>query len=54
LAAIPFASCFIAPAKTHALLGAFHDWIWARRRRDFAAVLAMAGCVMLAPGIARL
>ena len=51
LAAIPLGSYLIAPAKTGALLGRFHDWIRARRRRDFAAVLAMAGCIVLALGI---
>ena len=51
LAAIPLGSYLIAPAKTGALLGRFHDWIRARRRRDFAALLAMAGCIVLALGI---
>ena len=45
LAAIPLGSYLIAPAKTDALLGRFRDWIRARRRRDFAALLAMAGCI---------
>jgi Sap, sulfolipid-1-addressing protein len=51
LAAIPLGSYLIAPAKTGALLGRFHHWIRARRRRDFAALLAMAGCIVLALGI---
>jgi hypothetical protein len=32
-------------------LGTFRDWIRARRRRDFAALLALAGCIMMALGI---
>jgi Sap, sulfolipid-1-addressing protein len=51
LAAIPLGSYLIAPTKTGALLGRFHDWIRARRRRDFAALLAVAGGVMIALGI---
>ena len=51
LAAIPLGSYLIAPAKTDALLGRFRDWIRARRRRDFATLLALAGCIMMALGI---
>jgi len=51
MAAVPLGSYLIAPTKTGALLGRFHDWIRARRRRDFAALLALAGCIMMALGI---
>jgi hypothetical protein len=51
LAAIPLGSYLIAPAKTGALLGTFRDWIRARRRRDFAALLALAGCILMVLGI---
>ena len=48
---IPIASYLVAPEKTRALLGRLHDWVLARRRRDFAALLAVAGFVMIAVGI---
>ena len=51
LAAVPLGCYLIAPAKTRALLGTFQDWIRARRRRDFAVLLAIAGCIMIALGI---
>ncbi|MDT5370326.1 MAG: hypothetical protein QOC62_4757 [Mycobacterium sp.] len=51
LAAIPLGSYLITLAKTDALLGRFRDWIRARRRRDFAALLAQAACIMMALGI---
>ena len=50
-AAVPLGCYLIAPAKTRALLGIFQDWIRARRRRDFAVLLAIAGCIMIALGI---
>jgi len=51
LAAFRLGSYLIAPTRTGALLNTFRDWIRTRRRRDFAALLAMAGCIMVALGI---
>jgi hypothetical protein len=52
LVEIPLVSYLIAPHKTHAWLSSLNDWIRSRRRRDVAALLAAAGFVMLAVGIA--
>jgi Sap, sulfolipid-1-addressing protein len=54
VAAIPLGSHLIAPTNTRTLLGVFQDWIRARRRHDFAALLAIAGCIMIALGVAGL
>jgi hypothetical protein len=51
LVEIPLVSYLIAPDKTRALMAALHDWIRSRRRREVAALLAAAGCVMLAVGV---
>jgi hypothetical protein len=51
--AIPIAGYLVAPERTRVLVGRFHDWVRARRRRDFAIVLAIAGCLMIAMGISR-
>lgn len=50
----PLASYLIAPEKTRAMVGALHSWIRTRRRRDFAALLAIAGGIMIAIGLHRL
>ena len=52
--AVPIASYLVAPERTRVLVGVLHDWVRARRRRDFAIILAIAGCLMLAVGISRL
>jgi hypothetical protein len=51
LVEIPLVSYLIAPDKTRALMAALHNWIRSRRRREVAAVLAAAGCVMFAVGM---
>lgn len=51
LVEIPLLSYLVAPEKTRASMVAFNDWIRSRRRRDVAAVLAVAGCVMVAVGV---
>ena len=51
LVEIPLIGYLAAPDKTRALMAALHDWIRSRRRRDVAAVLAAAGCVMLVLGM---
>lgn len=48
---VPVVSSLVTPDKTHAFLEKLRDWIRTRRRRDVAAVLAMAGCLMTAAGI---
>jgi membrane protein implicated in regulation of membrane protease activity len=54
LVEIPLIGYLAAPARTTALMAALHDWIRTRRRRDVAAVLAAAGTVMIAIGVAGL
>ncbi len=54
LVEIPLIGYLVAPDKTRELMAALNDWIRSRRRRDVAVVLAAAGCVMLAVGIAGL
>ncbi len=51
LVEIPLLSYLAAPEKTRALMTTLNDWIRSRRRRDVAAVLAVAGCVMVAVGV---
>ncbi|MFY9336698.1 MAG: GAP family protein [Mycobacterium sp.] len=47
---IPIAGYLAAPARTQASLEKTRDWVLARRRRDYAAILAVAGCLMIAVG----
>lgn len=54
LVEIPLIGYLAAPSRTRALMAALHDWIQTRRRRDVAAVLAAAGTVMIAIGVAGL
>ncbi len=49
--AVPIASFLLAPEKTRSAIMALRAWIAARSRRDFAVVLAVAGCVMIAVGV---
>jgi hypothetical protein len=51
LVEIPLIGYLAAPDKTRALMAALHDWIRSRRRRNVAALLAAAGCFMLAVGM---
>jgi hypothetical protein len=54
VAAIPLASYVIAPQRTRAWLSMLNDWIRARRRRDFAMLLAVVGAVMVGVGVSGL
>jgi Sap, sulfolipid-1-addressing protein len=51
VAAIPLLSFLVAPAKTRAMLTKFYSWIRARRRRDWAILVAVIGCLMIGVGI---
>lgn len=51
VSAVPLVSYAVAAEKTRSALESFQQWIRARRRRDFAVVLAAAGAVVLAIGI---
>jgi hypothetical protein len=51
VAAIPLVSYLVAPDRTRAVLARFYDWIRARRRQDWALLLAVAGVLMLVMGI---
>lgn len=52
VSAVPLVSYALAPDRTRTSLASFQLWIRARRRRDFAMVLAIAGCVLISIGIA--
>ena len=54
LVEIPLVAFLLAPDPTRARVVALHDWIRSRRRRDVAALLAVAGAIMLGIGIAGL
>jgi hypothetical protein len=54
LVEIPLVAFLLAPDATRTRVVALHDWIRSRRRRDVAALLAVAGAVMLGIGIAGL
>jgi hypothetical protein len=51
LVEIPLIGYLAAPDKTRALMTALHQWIRSRRRREVAALLALAGCFMLVLGL---
>lgn len=51
LVEIPLIGYLAAPDKTRAAMAALHGWIRSRRRRDAAALLAAAGCFVLALGM---
>lgn len=48
---IPIASYLMAPDRTRGALERLRDWMLARRRRDFAILLAIAGGLMIALGV---
>ncbi len=50
LAEIPLVSYLAAPQKTRECMAALHEWLQSRSRRDAAALVAVAGCAMLALG----
>jgi hypothetical protein len=51
LVEIPLVSYLLTPNKTRAAIAALGDWVQSRRRRDVAALFALAGCVMIAEGM---
>jgi hypothetical protein len=51
---IPLVSYLAAPHKTRAFLAGLHAWLRSRRRRDVAALVATAGCFLLAFGMSGL
>ncbi|BAX93949.1 GAP family protein [Mycobacterium shigaense] len=51
LVEIPLLAYLLAPRQTHASMTALHRWVRSRRRLEVAAVLATAGCVLLAVGV---
>jgi Sap, sulfolipid-1-addressing protein len=54
LVEISLLGCLVAPDKTRAAVAALHAWIRSRHRRDVAALLAAAGCFMIAVGMGAL
>lgn len=54
LVEIPLLAYLLAPKATATSMTALHNWIRSRRRLEVAAVLAAAGCVFLAVGMAGL
>ncbi len=51
---IPLASYLVAPDRTRAAIARLNAWIRSRGRRDFAALLAASGCIILAMGMSGL
>jgi hypothetical protein len=54
LVEIPLMSYLAAPEKTRVFIATLHDWIRSRRRGHVAALVAVAGCLMLALGMSDL
>jgi hypothetical protein len=54
LVEISLVGCLVAPDKTRAAIAALQSWIRSRHRRDVAALLAAAGCFMIAVGMSAL
>lgn len=54
LVEIPLVAHLVAPARTRTAMAALYAWIRSRRRREVAALLAAAGCIMLLVGLAGL
>jgi hypothetical protein len=51
--AVPVVGYLVAPEQTRVLVERLHVWVRARRRRDFAVILAIAGCLMVVVGFTR-
>jgi hypothetical protein len=51
---IPLLAYLLAPKATARSMAALHNWIRSRRRREVAVLVAAAGCVFLAIGMAGL
>jgi Sap, sulfolipid-1-addressing protein len=54
LVEIPLLAYLLAPKTTAMLMTALHNWIRSRRRLEVAILLAAAGCVFIAVGMAGL
>ena len=54
LVEVPLLACLLAPRTTAVSMAALHNWIRSRRRVEVAILLATAGCVFLAVGMAGL
>ncbi|MBU8808366.1 GAP family protein [Mycolicibacterium goodii] len=54
LVEIPLLCYLVAPDRTRATLAAVYEWLKARGRHGFAALLAVAGCMLLGVGFAAL
>lgn len=48
---VPIISYLLAPRRTRSALERLRSWVLARRRRDYAILLTIAGCLMIAVGI---
>lgn len=46
----PIAAYLLAPDRTTTLIEQLRSWVLARRRRDYAVLLAIAGCLLIAVG----
>ena len=51
LVEIPLLSYLVAPDRTRAAMGALHDWVRSRRRRDVAVLLAAIGALLVGVGL---
>lgn len=47
----PVLSYLLNPKRTGAVLDLLRDWVLSRRRRDYAILLGIIGCVMIAMGV---
>lgn len=54
LVEIPLLCYLVAPDRTRSTLAAVYEWLKARGRHGFAALLAVVGCMLLGVGIAAL
>lgn len=51
LVVIPLLCYLVAPKRTLVAMAALNDWVRARSRRDIAAILAVAGLLMIGLGV---
>jgi hypothetical protein len=49
---VPLVSYLVTPAKTRAVTLQLHNWVWARRRQTLAVIVAVAGVLLVATGMA--
>lgn len=48
---VPIVGHLIDPVRTTRVLERLRDWVLSRRRRDYALLLGLIGCIMIAMGI---